>query len=435
MNTETINYSVQQKIPVNIQAEVIVIGGGPGGIGAAVAAARNGADTLLIERYGYLGGMASAGEVFPFMSNHLNGRTLDKPVYADWVNAMRKYSPGNDGGRDEEVETSRGCYSKDEAMLAAEDICLEAGVRLVYHHNLFDAVVKNGKIEAVVLFSKSGLSAAKAEIFIDCSGDADLAFKAGCEYEYGNDEALCQPMTLCFKVAGVDADRLPDRAEINRLYDEAKAQGEIQCLRENVLWFVTPQKDIIHFNTTRVIRKSAVDGLELSEAEIEARKQLRQYLEFFREHVSGYENIRIHSIAHHIGVRESRRVAGIDYIGMEAFEQAKKYPDGIAKVRYPIDIHNPGGSGTVIRKLADDEWYEIPYGCIVARDVSNLLIGGRPISVDHALHSSMRVMPSACSVGQAAGTAAAMAIETHSIPAQLDGAKVRARLREMGAVL
>ncbi|MFA6715458.1 MAG: FAD-dependent oxidoreductase, partial [Victivallaceae bacterium] len=153
------------------------------------------------------------------------------------------------------------------------------------------------------------------------------------------------------------------------------------------------------------------------------------------KHVSGCENIRLHSVAHHIGVRESRRVVGIDYIGMEAFEQAKKYPDGIAKVRYPIDIHNPGGSGTVIRTLAEDEWYEIPYGCIVARDVSNLLIGGRPISVDHALHSSMRVMPPACSVGQAAGTAAAMAVQTQTVPAKLDGTKVREKLREMGAVL
>jgi hypothetical protein len=435
MNKETIEYSVKQKIPVTIQAEVIVIGGGPGGIGAAVAAARNGADTVLIERYGCLGGMASIGEVFPFMLNHLKGKTLDKPVYADWVNAMRKYSPDYDGGRDEEVETSRGCYSKDEAMLAAEDICLEAGVRLVYHHNLFDAIVKDGGIEAAVLFSKSGLSAAKAEVFIDCSGDGDLAVKSGCEYEYGNDEALCQPMTLCFKVSGVDTDRLPERAGINVLYDEAKAKGEIQCPRENVLWFPTSQKGVIHFNTTRVIKKSAVNGLELSQAEIEAREQLRQYLNFLRKYVPGCENIRLHSVAHHIGVRESRRIVGIDYIGVEAFDQARKYPDGIARVRYPIDIHNPSGSGTILKKIADDDCYEIPYGCIVAKDVSNLLLGGRPISVDHALHSSMRVMPPACSVGQAAGAAAAMAVETHTHPAKLDGVKVRKKLREMGAVL
>jgi FAD-dependent oxidoreductase family protein len=435
MNVERVDYSVNQKIPVTIQAEVIVIGGGPGGLGAAVAAARNGADTVLIERYGCLGGMASIGEVFPFMSNHLDGKTLDKPIYVDWVDAMRKYQPEYDGKRDEDVETSRGSFSKDEAMLAMEDLCLNAGVRLVYHHHLFDTVVKNGKIDSVILFSKSGLTAAKAGVFIDCTGDADLAAKAGCECEYGNEDGLCQPMTLCFKVSGVEVDRMPTRPEINALYDEAKAKGEIQCPRENVLWFVTPQKDVIHFNTTRVVKKSAIDGIELSDAEIEARRQLRQYLIFLKKYVPGFENSRIHSIAHHIGVRESRRVVGIDYIGVEAFEQAKKYPDAIARVRYPIDIHSPSGSGTIIKHLAKNDWYEIPYGCIVAKDISNLLVGGRPISVDHALHSSMRVMPPACSVGQAAGIAASMTTKQNVTPAELDGIKVREKLKEMGAVL
>jgi FAD dependent oxidoreductase len=435
MNVETVDYAADQKIPVTVKAEVVVIGGGPGGLGAAVAAARSGADTVLIERYGCLGGMASVGEVFPFMPNHLDGKTLDKPVYADWVNAMRKYHMDYDGKVDEDIEYSRSDFGKDEAMLAAEDLCLEAGVRLVYHHHLFDTVIKDGKIDSAILFSKSGLTAAKAEIFIDCTGDADLAAKAGCECEYGNEDGLCQPMTLCFKVSNVDRDRVPDRAGISALYDIAKTKGEIQCPRENVLQFLTPQKDVIHFNTTRVVKKSAIDGIELSDAEIEGRRQLRQYLEFLKKDVPGFENIKIYSIANHIGVRESRRVVGINYIGVEAFEQAKKFPDAIAKVRYPIDIHSPSGSGTIIKQLAEKDWYEIPYGCIVAKDVSNLLVGGRPISVDHALHSSMRVMPPACSVGQAAGVAAAMATERHIAPAELDGIQVREKLKEMGAVL
>lgn len=434
-NIETVDYSINHKIPVVIEAEVIVIGGGPGGMGAAVAAARNGADTVLIERYGCLGGMASVGEVFPFMLNHLDGKTLDKPIFVDWVDAMRKYRADYDGKIDEDVKDSRYCYFKNEAILAMEDLCLEAGVRLIYHHNLFDAIVKNNKIESVILFSKSGLIAAKAGVFIDCTGDADLAAKSGCECEYGNEDNLCQPMTLCFKLSGVDVDRMPTRPEISALYDEARARGEIQCLRENVLWMFTSQKDVIHFNTTRVVKKSAINGIELSEAEIEGRKQLRQYLKFFRRHVPGFENSRIHSIAHHIGVRESRRVVGIDYIGLETFEQAAKYPDGIARVRYEVDIHNPGGSGTLIKHIGENDWYEIPYGCLVAKDVSNLLVGGRPISVDHAIHSSMRIMPSACSVGQAAGVAAAMSVEEKISLSKLDGTEVRRKLRKMGATV
>jgi hypothetical protein len=438
MSKQTISYNLSQDVEVTIKADVIVIGGGPGGLGAAVASARNGADTVLIERYGYLGGMATAGEVSPFMGNHLKDQSLDRPIYTDWINAMIKYWPGKNSTSNAEWIPNNyrdRMISKDIAMLAMEDLCLEAGVRLVYHHNLFDSIVKNGKIDTVILFSKSGLTAAQAEIFIDCTGDADLAAKAGCEIEYGNEDGLCQPMTLCFKLGNVDKSIMPDRPGINVLYDEAKAKGEIKCPRENVLWFHHLDDDVIHFNTTRVVKKSAINGLELSEAEIEARRQLREYLVFLRKYVPGFENASIHSIAHHIGVRESRRVRGINYIGVEAFEEARKYPDAIARVRYPIDIHSPNGSGTIIKSMPENDWYEIPYGCIVAKDVDNLLVGGRPISVDHALHSSMRVMPPACTIGQAAGTAAAMACKAGVTPAEIDGVVLRNNLKEMGANL
>ena len=199
--------------------------------------------------------MAFGRDIFPFMYNHLDGKTLDKPVYSDWVNAMQKYHPDYTGQPDTDVERIYTKFSKEEAMLAAEDLCLAAGVRLVYHHHLFDVVKKDGKITTAILFSKSGLTAAQAEVFIDCTGDGDLAVQAGCEYAYGNENGFCQPMTLCFKLSGVEVDRMPSRAEINALYDRAKEGGEIQCPRENVLLFATPQKDIIHFNTTRIIKK------------------------------------------------------------------------------------------------------------------------------------------------------------------------------------
>ncbi len=430
-----INYKFSGEVPVITEADVVVIGGGPGGLGAAVASSRNGADTLLIERYGYLGGMATAGEVHPFMANHVNMNCLDRPVYTDWVNAMWKYQPNAVVPVDVDNDNNSRMISKDAAMLAAEDLCLDAGVRLLYHHSLFDVIKEDNQITGVILFSKSGLSAAKGKIFIDCTGDGDLAAMSGCEFEFGNAGGFCQPMTLCFKLAGVEVDKLTSREAINKLYDEAKASGEIDCPRENVLWFYSLENDVIHFNTTRVVKKSGIDGIELSGAEIEGRRQLRQFLDFLRKHVTGFKNARIHSIAHHIGIRETRRIKGIDYIGIDAFKEAKKYPDAIAKVHYPIDIHNPTGTGTEHHHLPPNEWYEIPYGCIVAKDAGNLLVGGRPISVDHAVHSSMRVMPPACTVGQAAGTAAAMSVETGALPRDLDGIKVRGKLKQFGAEL
>jgi len=285
------------------------------------------------------------------------------------------------------------------------------------------------------LFSKSGLTAAKGSIYIDCSGDADVAARTGCEIEQGGPSGHCQPMTLCFKLAGIDISRMPSREKISRLYDAARERGEIHCTRENVLFFDWFDDDVIHFNTTRVIHRDGTSGSDLSAAEIEGRQQLREFLKFFQTHVPGFEQARIHSIAHHMGIRETRRVVGMAYVTREDFEAARKFPDAIARVRYPIDIHNPDGTGTEIIRVPEGDWYEIPYGCIVPKGISNLLIGGRPISVDHAVHSSMRVMPPACTVGQAAGMAAELAVERQCAPSELDGVDVRKQLVKMGARL
>lgn len=437
--TATVSYSIQRDLPVIADVDVIVAGGGPGGIGAAVMAAREGAKVLLIERYGCLGGMASIGEIHPFMPNHLAGECLDKPVYVQWVQAMRKYyaapDPVPNDRPGEFLHHNYRAISKDAVMLGAEDLVLDAGASILYHHHLADVIRKDDRIDSIVLFSKSGLTAAKAKIYIDCTGDADLAARAGCEYEEGGPSGHCQPMTLCFKLSNVDASRVPPGKELNRLYDAAKARGEIDCPREDVLVFKWIDADVFHFNTTRVIHKKATNGQELSDAEIIARKQVRQYLAFLRKDVAGYENCRVHSIAHHIGVRESRRVKGLNYITREHYTGCAKFPDSIARVRYFLDIHNPDGSGTERLHLPENDWYEIPFGCLVAKDVNNLLIGGRPISVDHGVHSSMRVMPPACTVGQAAGLAAALAARDHINAHQIDGVRVHDLLKQRGASL
>ena len=434
-STATVRYEISRDLPVVHEADVMVIGGGPGGIGAAVMAARAGARTLLVERYGCLGGMASMGEVHPFMPNHAAGRCLDRPVYVEWVRAMRRYAPGGGEVSDELLRHEDRCISKDAAILAAEDLCQDAGAGLLYHHALADALVADGSIDAVVLWSKSGYVAARASVYVDCTGDGDLAALAGCEIEFGGPSGHCQPMTLCFKLAGVDASPMPDRTEISRLYDEAKARGEIDCPRHNVLLFDWPVEGVVHFNTTRVIHKRGTDGAELSAAEVEGRRQLRQYLAFFRRHVPGFERCWVYSVAHHIGVRETRRVRGRAYLAREDFDGASKFPDAIARVHYPLDIHNPDGSGTEHASLPEGDWYEVPYGCIVPAGVDNLLVGARCISVDHAVHSSMRVMPPACSVGQAAGLAAALAAKRSCAPAELDGVEVRRELVARGANL
>jgi len=422
---DTVTRPEQPDIPVLHDVDVLVVGGGPGGIGAAVAAARQGARTLLCERYGFLGGMASAGLISPFMPNGLKGQPFDTGIFRQWWDLMDAM-----GG----MRGSALCHET--AKLAAERLCLDAGVELLYHVQLDRPLMDGRRVDCVLMLGKSGLTAHRARVYVDCTGDADLAARAGCSFELGRPEdGYCQPMTTCFDLAGVDIDRMPDHKTINALYDKARAEGRLVCPRHNVLWFRTVEDDRIHFNTTRIVKHDATDTLSLSDAEIEGRRQIMDYVRFLREDVAGFENARLHAIAVNIGVRESRRVRGHAYLTREDFERASKFPDAVARVNYGIDIHSPTGGGTELVRLPQGEWYEIPYGCLVPVDCDNLLIGGRPISVDHAVHSSMRVMPPACTIGQAAGTAAAMAVQQGVTPGEIDGIEVRRRLVEQGVWL
>ncbi|MDR0933329.1 MAG: FAD-dependent oxidoreductase [Victivallales bacterium] len=431
---DTIKYGLEREIPIIANVDVLIVGTGPGGLCAAVTAARQGMTVAATEHYGSPGGMANIGEITPFMANHCSGESLDRPLYIEWLNQMHSYlsaSPAKAQGKFSDEKRIPRYY----AMLAAEDLLLNAGVKLFYHHTFFDVIKEGGKISAVIFSGKSGLSAIKAKMVIDSTGDGDVAAAAGCESELGNAEGYCQPMTLCFKLSHVDHSRLPDRATLSELYNRAKAEGKISCPREDVLYFRTFENDVIHFNTTRVIKHDATNAESLSDAEIIARRQMREYLAFLRESVPGYEKAEILSVASQIGVRESRRIRGIAYLTIDAFAGCAKFEDAIARVNYPVDIHNPGGSGTDLRHLKENQFYEIPYGCIVPVKTENLLIGCRAISVDHELHSSMRIMPPVCSIGQAAGMAATMAVKNGCTPSELDGKQIREALRKFGANL
>ncbi|MBI3831212.1 MAG: FAD-dependent oxidoreductase [Planctomycetes bacterium] len=423
----TVTRPAQEQIPVLHEADVIVLGGGPGGIGAAVGAARNGAKTVLLERYGFLGGMATAGHVNPWMPNHHDGKPLDTGVFQDWCKRIEAL-----GG----MKLPHRQFCPETAKLAAEQICLEAGVEILYHV-MFDRPLLNGaKVDSVLMLGKSGLTAHRAKVFIDTSGDADLAARAGCPFEFGREgDGAAQPMTTNFDLANVEVKRIPDRKILQEKYEQAKAEGRIVCPRENVLYFHTVEEDRIHFNTTRVVGCKGTDTLQFSRAEIEGRRQVAQFITFLRSEISGFENARLHSMGSQIGVRETRRVKGRAYLTRKDYERGSKFPDGICRVTYPIDIHNPTGTGTEMVHLPKGDWYEIPYGCLVPQGCENLLVGGRPISVDHAVHSSMRVMPPACTVGQACGTAAALCAQRGLSPAELDGREVKRLMIAQGVNL
>lgn len=430
----TINYSIKQDIPVIGEADVLVIGGGPGGFSAAVMAARQGMKTILVERSNAPGGMAYLGEISPFMSNHINNVTFDAPLYADWNFEMWKLNGKDEKEFSRDVEQNTP-LSKEISMLAAEKLLNDAGVETFYHHTFFDVVMTGEKIDAVIFHSKSGLCAVKAKAVIDSTGDGDVAAKAGCPFEFGNDEGYCQPMTLCFKLGNIDRSRMPSRVEINQIYAAEKEAGRLDCPRENLLWFDAPYDDVIHMNTTRVVMKNATVGTELSDAEKEGRRQLFEILKFVRRCIPGCENAVIHSVASQIGVRESRRIRGEFFQTVEDFTGMKKYPDAIARSHYHVDIHNPTGSGTTLIRIPENEWYELSFRALIPQKCSNLLMGCRAVSVDHALHSSIRIMPSVCSIGQAAGMGAAYMVQNDCLSKDIDGVEIRRRLIAAGANL
>ena len=429
--------------------DVLVIGAGPGGLGAALMSARSGMKTIVAEAYGVPGGMAVIAEVQPFMISCHQGRDFNYPVYQEWKEAMNKYLSA---AAIELRQTDKGYaprnIHKEAAALAAEDLLLEAGVKILYHHRLVDVEVEERNIKSVTLHSKSGMEKITARIYIDCTGDGDLAALAGCKFDMGDENGNCQPMTLCFKLGNVNIPHInrdeelnliaPEwRKELNEQYARAVKDGILHCDREDVLLF--PFKiqsgNIIHFNTTRVVKHSGINGKELSDAEIEARRQMREIFFWLRREVQGFENAEILSMGIQIGVRESRRIHGEFMLKKEHFESAAKFPDAIARSNYHIDIHSPNGSGTYRQSMQPGEYYEIPYRCIVPVACDNLLIGGRPISSDMAMHSSLRIMPTAISIGQAAGCAAAMAVEANTPPRSIDGIKVREKLKKLGAFL
>jgi len=416
--------------PVSLSAEVIVCGGGPAGLCAAVAAAQEGADTLLIERYGFLGGMATAGLINPFMPYYTGGEQIIEGLFQQIIDRLDAAG----GWSHRQDEWARDAFDPEIMKLVAQDMVEEAGVELRLHTMVVDASSDDGHVRQALLGSKSGSERAEATIFIDATGDGDLAARAGVPYEQGRPEdGLSQPMTLMFRMTGVDEERMPSREEINALYDEAKDAGEINNPRENVLWFYTTRSGEIHFNTTRVVKRDGTSAADLTAAEMEARRQVQQMVNFLTEKVPGFADAYLSTTGTQIGVRESRRILGEYTLTAEDVLGASKFADGIARGCYDIDIHNPSGTGTVIKSLPAGESYDIPYRCLCPRGFDNLLVAGRPISATHQAHSSLRVMPIAAAVGEAAGTAAAMCIAQEQSVTAVDVAKLRERLRRRGA--
>jgi hypothetical protein len=219
------------------------------------------------------------------------------------------------------------------------------------------------------------------------------------------------------------------------LWHDALQHGEVDIPREVVSFFVTPYADEVTVNMTRVTNIDPLDPDDLTRAEVEARMQVMQLLEFFRKRVPGFENARLSATGTQIGIRESRRIVGQYTLTRDDVLQARRFDDAVARSAYPIDIHNPSGSGTVTHRLAEGDSYEIPYRCLVPQHIDGLLVAGRCISTTHEALASTRLTPTVMTLGQAAGTAAALAQESEKRLRDIDAQRLRSTLVDDGVIL
>lgn len=334
--------------------------------------------------------------------------------------------PGRENEFDEEI-----------MKLVLNRIALKSGVQLLFNTTVFESNVTDGKIVSVKALGKSQLMELFADYYIDATGDAELSMLSGCPYKIGREkDNLCQPMTLCFRMSGVNLEKFQiNRNKINPLYAEFQKKGLIKNPRENVLIFSNFNDGVLHFNSTRIVKHNPTDPLAVTNAEIEAREQVFELHRFLKENIEGFENARVLSTALQIGIRESRKIEGEYTLTEEDLKSLARFDDAVATANYDIDIHNPSGSGTSHYYFGEGQWYEIPYRCLLPKNMDNLLVAGRCISSTHEAQASYRIMPFCAELGQAAGTAVAVAKKNKTDMRGVDIAQVQECLRREGVAI
>lgn len=442
--------------------DVIVAGGGPAGLCAAVAAARAGARTLLVERYGFIGGNATASLVGPWMTFHSSPEhQVVEGLPEEIVRRLQEV-----GGSLGHVRDTTGYvatvtpFDAELLKFVAFELCEEAGVELLLHSFVSDVIREGDTVQGIVVHNKSGRTELRAAVVIDCTGDGDVAALAGAPFQLGREQdGLTQPMTLMFKLGSVNLDAVRaymkanpgefykrtvwevldtgGHLSVNGFYGILQAAleaGELSLHRDMVLFFQTIHADEVTVNMTRLQGLDGTDAWQLSRAEVLLRKQVLELLRFFRRRIPGFEQARLVATGVQAGVRESRRIMG-DYVltGSDIME-GRQFDDIAARFAYPIDIHDPAGKGTkTLRPRCGS--YEIPLGVLLPRGLNGLMVAGRCISCTHEALAAIRVMPAAMALGQAAGTVAALAVARGAAPRDLDRPLWQAKLREQGANL
>ena len=452
-----------RRVPVIAEADVVVAGGGPGGLPAAIAAARHGAQVLMVERYGYLGGLATSGLVAPILG-HTASRS-HTPIVEGLLKEITEQMHDLEGAPAwDEACQEWGIRFEAEALKRVADVMTqEAGVHLLLHSMVTDAIVKDGRIAALVVESKSGRQAVTGRVIIDATGDADVAYRSGAPTRQGREyDGRVESMGSFVHIGGIPELSEEQKAAAQEQVRQAMSDEWFHFYSSGFAGTNTMVRDHYSPNMTRWAG-DPTNTAHLTQAELDVRGEVWALIAFLREHVPGFERCYVRQTSQ-VGPRESRQVLGDYVLTGDDVHEGRKFEDAVARGSWWIDIHCPLGQtypvhlcvtecprqqacpfwvaehSKSMRSRADlyppdDDWYDIPYRCLTAQGIDNLLVSGRCISATHQGMAGARVMGTCIAIGQAAGTAAALAARAGIAPRAVDSEELRRALRDDGALV
>ncbi len=445
-----------REIPVRKKSDVLVIGGGPSGIMAALAAAEDGLSVTLVESRSFVGGNMTIGlPILGFLGQ--KGNQIIKGLPQKLIDRLKAVDASSEH-RPCPLHMSLTLVEPEAVKTVALQMLVDAGVDVLFYAFCASVVKEGDELKGVIIESKAGREALLAKVVIDCSGDADVAYRAGVPCEYGNDQGGVQPPTLMFCLGGVDTEKLRTSvAEEPRTYltdfipaeyfgqnnqfvlvgmrnlvKKAQEAG-LTLTTERTILITGLRKGEVWVNMTRVNGVNGTDPGSLTYGEIEGRKQIHDIQKYLIDYVPGFENAYFLKTAPFLGIRETRRINGLYTMTRDDIMSCRHFDDAIAVASYPLDIHHPQGGGCTLEWCGD--CYDIPYRSLIPQQVKNLIVAGRCISTTHEAMSAIRVMAPCMAMGEAAGRAAKMAVRNGIQPRDVDVKKLQQELLDKGAYL
>jgi Dehydrogenases (flavoproteins) len=445
-----------REINVRKETDVLVIGGGPSGIMAALAAAEDGLHVMLVESRSFVGGNMTIGlPILGFLGQ--KGNQIIKGLPQKLIDRLKAVQASSEH-RPCPLHMSLTLVEPEAVKTVALQMLVEAKVEVLFYTFCAGVVMEQDALKGVIIESKAGREVILAKTIIDCSGDADVAYRAGVPCEYGNDEGGVQPPTLMFCLGGVDTEKLRTSVAqeprtyltdfipaeyfgqnnqfvlvgMRNLVKKAQEDG-LTLTTERTILITGLRKGEVWVNMTRVNGVNGTDPGSLTYGEIEGRKQIQDIQKYLINYVPGFENAYFLKTAPFLGIRETRRIQGLYTMTREDIMACRHFDDAIAVASYPLDIHHPKGGGCTLEWCGD--CYDIPYRSLIPQKVKNLIVAGRCISTSHEAMSAIRVMAPCMAMGEAAGRAAKMAVRKDIQPADINVKELQKELLEKGAYL